>query len=181
MRPARELIKDLWESYADCEECPELACPPAKKVFGRGCYKPDILFIGMAPGEFEVVKRVPFVGPAGRMLGECLEKASEAAEFEPRSYYLNLVMCRSHAGGKNRDPKPKEIENCAPRLKKQIRIIKPKAIIRLGRLVQNEAPEIALPTFDAWHPAYVVRDRNKKPAYIKQLTYILTRIKDRIS
>lgn len=128
----------------------------------------------MAPGEVETQRHVPFVGPAGRVLADTLAEIG----WDLPSYFLNLVLCRTRDGKKNRDPKPDEIDSCQERLWDQIQILAPKAIIRLGRLVSQEAPDFELPTWDCWHPSYPLRDKRRRPAYTEQMRFVLNQIRN---
>ena len=102
--------------------------PDAKNVVpGEGNPHAEILFIGEAPGRNEDEQGRPFVGMAGKLLSELLKSINLDREDV---YITNIVKARPP---KNRDPKPKEIEFCWPWLMKQIKIIKPKVIVTLGR------------------------------------------------
>jgi len=85
------------------------------------------MFIGEAPGRQEDLEGRPFVGAAGRLLTELLFKIGFRREDV---YITNVVKCRPPG---NRDPKEEEIAVCSPYLDQQIRIIKPKVIVTLGR------------------------------------------------
>ena len=51
-------------------------------------------------------------------------------------YIANMVKCRPP---KNRDPKPEEQEMCIEWLRTQVRMIKPKIIVCLGRIAAGKA------------------------------------------
>jgi len=116
--------KDSKLPLADCANCP-LNKHPLVPPYGDG--KGYVLFVGEAPGEQEVKKGRPFVGPAGKLLHEVLSGLGLDLE---RVYYTNSVMCRPP---NNRDPSIKEIECCHNRLFKEISDIKPFMIMPLGK------------------------------------------------
>jgi uracil-DNA glycosylase len=59
----------------------------------------------------------------------------ELGYFREKDYYItNIVKCRPP---ENRDPKPDEIKTCSPYLFEQIKKMKPKIIITLGRFSFN--------------------------------------------
>lgn len=85
------------------------------------------MFIGEGPGEKEDELGEPFVGKAGKLLDEMLESIG----LERKDVYIANVV--KHRPPGNRDPRPEEVNACWPYLEEQIRIIKPKLIVCLGR------------------------------------------------
>jgi len=96
-------------------------------VPGEGNFDTAVMFIGEAPGYWEDMKGRPFVGAAGKLLDDILSKVGFSRD---EVYITNVVKCRPP---ENRDPLPSEIKTCTPYLDRQIRIIKPKFIVTLGR------------------------------------------------
>jgi len=96
-------------------------------VSGEGNIDAAVMFIGEAPGYWEDVKGRPFVGAAGKILDEMLSRVGLS---RGEVYITNVVKCRPP---ENRDPLSSEIETCTPYLDRQIKIIKPKFIVTLGR------------------------------------------------
>lgn len=116
--------------YADIIEkniCPELAEQATQLVMGDGNLNADIVFIGEAPGKKEDESGLPFVGASGKFLNEMLAQAG----LERSDVYITNVV--KYRPPKNRDPKPVEKKAFMPYLLKQLEIIKPKAVITLGR------------------------------------------------
>ena len=112
----------------NCQEC-QLSKTRNNFVFGFGDPNADLMLVGEAPGFDEDNEGLPFVGKAGMLLDKILA-AIGLNRFE-RVYISNILKCRPP---KNRDPLPSEIEKCIPYLKKQIKIVKPKLIIALGKV-----------------------------------------------
>jgi uracil-DNA glycosylase family 4 len=107
-------------------------CPLWKKrksaVPGEGNIEAGVVFVGEAPGSWEDVKGLPFVGAAGKVLDGLLESIGLPRESV---FITNVVKCRPP---KNRDPKPVEVETCTSLyLKPQVHLIKPKVVVTLGR------------------------------------------------
>ncbi len=117
-----ELVREIMT----CTKCP-LHRYRKRPVPGEGRIDTDIMIIGEAPGEKEDEQGRPFVGPAGQLLTKILE---ELGVSRSEVYITNIVKCRPP---ENRDPTNEEIEACLPYLIRQIRIVKPKVIICLGR------------------------------------------------
>ena len=125
-----DLVK-LSREVADCKNC-SLSAYRKNVVFGKGDYNSDILLIGEAPGKFEDIEGVPFVGEAGKLLDKILAAIDLKTE---QVYITNVVKCRPP---NNRDPEPHERIACFPILKKQLEIIEPKFILLLGRIAAHE-------------------------------------------
>jgi uracil-DNA glycosylase family 4 len=159
-------------AWGNCDKCAVIC--NGSKVFGRGQFSPDVLFLGSAPGEAEDAMQLPFVGKSGRVLNGCWEEAQKIADQSVTAYYLNLVLCRTwEKPNRNRDPNDSEIENCKPRLARAISIVEPKAVVRLGHLVQSKVA-VPLPTFDIPHPAHVVRGGMTRSHYSRLLAEVIT-------
>ncbi len=110
-----------------CTDC-ELSNNRKNIVTGEGNTDSEILLIGEAPGKEEDKRKRPFVGKAGDLLNNFLEKIGlERDEI----YITNVVKCRPPS---NRDPKQKEMDACNKYLKKQLEIIDPSLIISMGRI-----------------------------------------------
>ena len=116
----------LREKILNCRKC-DLWRNRTNAVPGEGDLNSIIMFIGEAPGRQEDIEGRPFVGPAGKLLTSLLESIGLRRELV---YITNVVKCRPPG---NRDPKPIEISSCAPYLNAEIKIIRPKLIVTLGR------------------------------------------------
>ncbi len=86
------------------------------------------MFVGEAPGRQEDETGRPFVGAAGKLLTHLIEDVVGIKRSEV--YITNVLKCRPPG---NRDPREEEIRACTPYLWRQIQLIRPKAIIALGR------------------------------------------------
>jgi len=119
-------LLDMYGKTKDCTRCP-LGRTRKEFVFGTGNPEADIVFVGEAPGEQEDLQGFPFVGPAGKLLTQML---SVIGVHRERVFICNVLKCRPPG---NRPPELPEIEVCEPYLFEQIRTIKPKVIVALGR------------------------------------------------
>lgn len=109
-----------------------------RPVVGKGSPDAQIMFIGEAPGRQEAIKGEPFVGAAGHMLDEMLRSVG----LERSQVYITNIL--KDRPPENRDPQQPEIRLYAPFLERQIRIIKPRVIVTLGRF----AMQFVLDLFD---------------------------------
>ncbi|MBU2591403.1 MAG: uracil-DNA glycosylase [Nitrospinota bacterium] len=134
MKPKNKSItslEDIVAELGDCKRC-KLSAGRNKIVFGEGDPKATILFIGEGPGKDEDEQGRPFVGRAGQLLTDIIEKGMKIKREEV--YICNLVKCRPP---ENRNPEKDEIAACRPFLDKQIKSVSPKVIIALGKLASS--------------------------------------------
>src|SRR5213079_1287301 len=110
---------------AGCERC-ALAQTRTQVVFGSGSPTAELMFVGEAPGFHEDKQGIPFVGAAGKLLGQLLEGIGMTREGV---YVANVLKCRPPG---NRDPLPDEIQACEGHLFRQISLIEPKVVATLG-------------------------------------------------
>ena len=120
-----------WEDLEKtCKECTLCALSETRTncVFGVGNREARLMFVGEAPGEKEDLSGIPFVGAAGQLL----DKYLTAVDIDRDSVYIaNILKCRPP---RNRDPLPEEAEACLPNLREQVKLIRPKMIVCLGRI-----------------------------------------------
>jgi len=126
---ARNISNDSLEEIATevvgCSLC-KLSRSRKNAVPGDGQTSAKIIFIGEAPGKNEDEKGRPFIGVAGRILDEALQKAGiERSQV----FITNIVKCRPPG---NRIPEDDECSACRPYLDRQISLIAPRIICILG-------------------------------------------------
>ncbi len=121
----RQRLVEVYREAADCVKCP-LSATRTKVVFGSGNSDADLMFVGEAPGAEEDRQGLPFVGRAGGLLTQLLERIG----MERKDVWIcNTLKCRPPG---NRDPQPIEIETCNPYLQRQVELIEPRVIATLG-------------------------------------------------
>lgn len=162
----------LRETVAACTAC-DLCKTRTQTVFGVGNPQAEWLIIGEAPGAEEDRQGEPFVGRAGQLLNSMLLAIGLPRESV---YIANVLKCRPPG---NRDPKPEEVSNCLPFLSAQIKLLKPKIMLAVGRiaaqnLLATDAPLARLrgklhrfgpadtPLVITYHPAYLLRTPGDK-------------------
>ena len=116
----------IAEEVRSCTNC-RLHQGTRNGVPGEGNQHAEILFVGEGPGFHEDAQGRPFVGPAGQLLNEMLERAGLKREDV---YITNVVK---HRPPGNRDPLPDELEACGEYLQRQIEAIKTALNVTLGR------------------------------------------------
>ncbi len=123
----KKKLEELRETCLDCQKC-ELGKTRTNIVFSDGNPKTaKVILIGEAPGANEDATGTPFVGRAGKLLNEYLEKAGISRSED--LYVINTVKCRPP---ENRVPTDAEKKSCEEYLLKQIEIINPSVMIFCG-------------------------------------------------
>ena len=127
------MYKDLEQIRDKCLKCEK--CPLSKSrhnvVLSDGRPNPKLMLIGEAPGYWEDMKGLPFVGKAGQLL----DKIFASVGFTRDDIYIcNTIKCRPP---ENRKPLPEEKSACYEYLQAQIDIIKPKIIMVCGNIALN--------------------------------------------
>jgi DNA polymerase len=130
--PDRPTLKSLRAAAAGCTACP-LHENATQTVFGEGLKRARLMLIGEQPGDREDIEGHPFVGPAGRILDEALDKAGiERAD----AYVTNVVKhFKWTPKGKRRihqAPRAEEIKACAPWLEAELDVVDPELMVCLG-------------------------------------------------
>lgn len=177
-------MEEKWnELKARCEACTacELCKTRTNCVFGVGSTNASLMFVGEAPGEQEDKTGTPFVGRAGQLLDRFLFAVDIPRE---EVYIANILKCRPP---KNRDPLPSEEEACIGFLREQVKLIKPKIIVCLGRIAAMKLinPEYKITKeHGTWvqrgdflmtavyHPAALLRDPRKNEEMLADMTAI---------
>lgn len=171
--PQRTSLASLRRAAKACRGC-ELYENATQTVFGSGRRSARLMLVGEIPGDQEDRQGKPFVGPAGRLLHEALEKAGIAAAD---AYVTNAVKhFRWEQRGKRRlhkKPTGRQIEACKPWLHAEVLVVEPQVLVCLGataaqaflgrdfRLLKNRG-KILASEWDAkllatYHPSAVLR------------------------
>lgn len=160
-RSAKKLSKDHLNlrqhilDNKDCHLCP-IANLTTQKVFLRGNFPAEIVFVGEAPGLTEDSVGIPFVGRSGNLLDHLIET------MKIRSYAIvNSVLCTPYEESKTsiRAPTKTELKNCSGRLAHFLKICKPKGVIAVGK--KAEAALKLIPDLDwvgIYHPSFILRN-----------------------
>lgn len=165
-------LKQLVEGFDGCA----LKLTANKTVFGYGSPTAELLLVGEAPGADEDRSGIPFVGRSGHLLDKMLKAIGIGRD---ECFVTNVLPWRPPG---NRTPTEGEIAVCLPFLRRQIELVKPKAIMVLGgsaanALLDNGEPISKLrgkwleyklsdgsriPVLASFHPAYLLRNSGQK-------------------
>lgn len=178
-------LDELRSALGDCERC-KLSGGRTNIVFGTGNPQADLMFIGEGPGADEDAQGEPFVGRAGRLLTDIITKGIGLRREDV--YIANVVKCRPP---NNRDPEPDEILACQPFLQRQVALIRPRAIVTLGKfatqcLLETRTPISRLrgqwhdyrgvPLMPTFHPAYLLRNPRDKRVVWGDIQLVMERV-----
>jgi len=170
---SRGTVPADWEglqaAVAGCRKC-RLCETRTNTVFGVGPRQAPLMVVGEGPGADEDAQGEPFVGRAGKLLDEMLRAIGRSRKND--TFIANVVKCRPPG---NREPAEDEAEACRPYLEQQLRLVRPKLIVALGRIAAQRllasdtpigkmrgqtyqwGPE-ATPLIVTYHPAYLLRN-----------------------
>jgi DNA polymerase len=170
----------------DCRRC-KLAGTRTNIVFGQGNANADLMFVGEAPGADEDEQGLAFVGRAGQLLTDIIEKGLKMPRADV--FIANVLKCRPPG---NRNPEPDEILSCQPFLEKQIEMIRPKVLVGLGKfagqwLLKTMEPISrirgrvgdynGIKVVPTYHPAFLLRNPSAKKEVWEDMKVVLSLLK----
>lgn len=179
-------MEELKAVCSNCHKC-QLSETRTNLVFGVGNENAEVMFIGEGPGENEDLQGEPFVGRGGQLLDKMLNAID--LDRHKNIYIANMVKCRPP---KNRDPLPEEQEQCIGWLRNQVKIIRPKIIVCLGRVAATRLikkdmkitkehgiffEKNGVLMMATLHPAALLRNPNNKPGAFEDFQKLREKIK----
>ncbi|OAP36343.1 DNA polymerase [Sinorhizobium glycinis] len=181
-------IAALRKEAEGCERC-DLYKNATQLVFGEGPGKARVVLVGEQPGDREDLAGRPFVGPAGRILDECLH---EAGIDRSSCYLTNAVKhFKFEQRGKRRlhsRPNAGEIQRCSWWLGAELEKLQPEVVVALGAtalssllgrragVMKNRGDLIATPAgypvLVTIHPSYLLRIQNREDAAAERARFV---------
>jgi uracil-DNA glycosylase len=117
-----------------CTRCPRMLKP----VVTGGPVASQVMLVGQAPGIREPQVGKPFAWTAGRTLFRWFQEFCGIDEEQFRSRIYMAAVCRCFPGrnvaGGDRVPDRDEVENCSRWLLSELRILRPRLLLPVGRL-----------------------------------------------
>ena len=191
---------ELRNEAAQCTRCDLHKCA-RQTVFGEGPLDAKIIFVGEQPGDQEDVAGRPFIGPAGQLFDEALEKAGIDRSG---TYVTNAVKHFKFVlrGKKRMHARPDigEIDACRWWLEQERRLIRPAVTVALGVTAgrsltgktltisrAREAPLTLADGSECWvtvHPSFLLRipeeerRANERALFVRDLTRIRERVEE---
>ncbi len=184
---SEEQLAAIKSWIGDCRRC-KLHAGRKTIVYGQGNPRSQLMFVGEGPGADEDEQGLAFVGRAGQLLTDIIEKGLKIPRTEV--FIANVIKCRPP---QNRNPEPDEILACQPFLERQIAAIRPRVLIGLGKfsaqwLLKTAEPISRLrgrfgdyqgiPVMPTWHPAYLLRNPAAKRDVWEDMKAVLKLLAD---
>ena len=192
-------LDDVRDAAAECRAC-DLWRHATQTVFGAGAEPAPIMLVGEQPGDQEDLAGQPFVGPAGRLLGEAL---AAAGLNRARVYITNAVKhFKWTERGKRRihkKPRVGEILACRPWLLRELARVRPRAVVCLGTSAARAVLEQAVTlkavrgrpiasalgpvVYVTTHPSAILRERDSasrakaRTAFVADLATVAASVK----
>jgi DNA polymerase len=176
-------LKAVREVVGECQRC-KLAGGRRNIVFGQGNPNARLMFVGEAPGAEEDAQGLAFVGRAGQLLTDIIEKGLKIPRKDV--FIANVLMCRPP---ENRNPEPDEIIACQPFLEQKIEVIRPKVLVGLGKFGAQWLMKTAEPisrlrgrvgeykgikVVPTYHPAFLLRTPSAKKEVWEDMKVVLS-------
>jgi uracil-DNA glycosylase family protein len=177
---ARREYATTRKEAADCRRC-ELWERATQTVFGEGPVPAPLMLVGEQPGDKEDLEGHPFVGPAGRILGEALELAGIDREAAFVTNVVKHFRWRPSPNGKRRlheKPTKANVTACHVWVEKELEIVRPEVLVAMGATAVDAllgkgvavmrdrgkpiASELATTVLVSIHPSAVLRARDDR-------------------
>ena len=165
---------DHVSRWKDCQACP--LCHQRDRIcLARGVVPCDVLFIGEAPGASEDAIGQPFVGPAGRLLDQIIERSMYLTATHALTNHVCCFPREAKERGEN-EPEHNEILACRPRLIEFVNIAQPRLIVCVGSLAAEYINHHdSVPCVDIVHPAAILRMPLAQKQMAAQKTIVVLR------
>ena len=130
----RRRFSRIRREAADCQRC-ELWARATQTVFGEGPVPAPLMLVGEQPGDHEDLEGHPFVGPAGGILAEALERAGIDRETAFVTNVVKHFRWRPSPNGKRRlheRPTRANVQACLPWVQRELDLVRPEVLVALG-------------------------------------------------
>ncbi len=177
-------LGEIARDIAACTRC-DLSRTRTNTVPGHGHPRPQLLFIGEAPGEEEDRQGLPFVGRSGALLTRMIKRMGLSRD---EVFIANILKCRPPG---NRTPTSAERETCRPFLERQIATLSPAVIVILGATALHGLLQVetaisqsrgvwheyrGIPVMPTYHPSYLLRNLKARFDTWDDMLQVLDRI-----
>lgn len=165
------LLGFLWQP-AGCVRCTDVL--RNRWALPTGCLNARYIVVGEAPGAKvkgrpdHAMSRNWAYGKSARIL----RKATAMAGIYWETWFTNLIKCPVEG----RKPTVHEEANCQMFLATELRSIQPKAVILLGKHVQQSFPAVGIKVIKLDHPSYYARKGSLSRAMAKDMIVALEEI-----
>lgn len=174
---SRDLVS-LASVAGNCQAC-DLCHRATQTVFGRGPVGAKLMLVGEQPGDQEDLQGEPFVGPAGQLIRELVEKAGmEWSELYVTNAVKHFNWERKGSIRLHRQPPAQSLSACHDWLTVEVEAVRPKRIVCLGAVAAKAVlgrdhskltqrgewcgSLFGVPALVTWHPAAILRAMNSE-------------------
>ncbi len=132
---SRDTLRAHVAELHACRKCPRMASAPVSGPPVRS----EVMLVGQAPGVREPQLGRPFAWTAGKTLFRWFEEACGFGEDVFRTSIYMAAVCRCFPGkhpkgSGDRVPDDEEVANCAPWMAREIKLLRPKLVVPVGKL-----------------------------------------------
>lgn len=149
MKTETRIARELARHCAALGSCRRCAHGDDVRPIVSSARSPRVMLVGQAPGKVEAAGGKPFAGRAGATLFRWLERTGlDEASARACIYIAAVTRCfpgASPSGRGDRVPSPEEQANCRSWLDDELRIIRPRVLVPVGRLaIERFLPRLPL-------------------------------------
>ncbi len=183
---ANDSLEAVASETARCNKC-RLTQSRKRAIPGQGVQRPVVLVLGEAPGPDDDEKGYPFSGAQGELLDRML--SAIGLSRTTNCYLTTLVKCKPP----ERDASPDEQSACIAYLNRQLDLLKPQAILALGRTAAQHLLSTkegmtklrgkiwdsgGIPCIPTFSPANIIKDENLKRSAWEDLKLLKSVLRD---
>jgi len=157
-----QMLKLLWQPVG-CTICPDVL--PSTYALPFGNLRPTYFVVGEAPGRRPPgdPQRAWSFGPGSKTL----RKAAALAGIYWDCWFTNLLKC---ALPDNRKPSLEEEVNCSRYLFAEMKLLRPRVVVLLGKHVQQSFPPVSgVDVIRVQHPSFYARKGGLARALAKEI------------
>jgi uracil-DNA glycosylase len=130
--PPQPSLESIRGAIDGCRAC-ELYAEATQPVVGEGRTGARLMLVGEQPGDQEDRQGHPFVGPAGRVLDEALERAGiDRADAFISNVVKHFRFTRRGQRRIHQTPERVHVAACRPWLDAELEVVRPRALVLLG-------------------------------------------------
>jgi uracil-DNA glycosylase len=130
--PEKPSLTNLREAIEGCRAC-ELYEHATQPVMGEGRKGSRLMLVGEQPGDREDREGHPFVGPAGKVLDDALERAGiDRADAYVSNVVKHFRFTRRGQRRIHQTPERIHVSACRPWLEAELAVVRPQALVLLG-------------------------------------------------
>ncbi len=192
----REQLQKIADTLQADTQCP-LSFGAKHPVPGEGDPNAAVVFIGEAPGAKEDEQGRPFVGRSGTYLDSVLNSSGMARFPRKKQTGVFVTSVEKFRPPDNRAPAGEELAACRRWWQEQVRVIRPKLVVLLGKVASKEVlgknqpmgtihgtvftgsvRGLSVHMMPTYHPAAALRQKRWKSAFEQDIESVCNFVKE---